>query len=250
MRPLNKGNTPKDAAGNVIEPTDYKNWRLALIKRIGYYCVYCNQTLSHSIQVEHVIPKNPPAGYTLGDPLSWDNMLLACGPCNNAKSNQPIDINTYYLPEEHNTHLPFSIVQSHFEPQSAIVEAKGGLQDPQTLKANRTISLLELANTDERPNIVDIRSIRRKDAMIAVNASRQSYDVAAQSPIFNINQAAQNIAIVAVAIGFFSLWYEGFSDVPEVMQQLVNIKGTEQNCFDPANGYQPLYRNPTLADPI
>ena len=65
--------------------------------------------LNHSLQVEHVVPKNSPAGYIVGDALAWDNMLLACGPCNTAKSNKPVDFVTYYFPEEHNILLPFQI---------------------------------------------------------------------------------------------------------------------------------------------
>ena len=250
MRPLDKGISPTDAFGNAIMPTDYKNWRLALVKRIGYYCVYCNQPLSHSLQVEHVIPKNPLAGFTPGDPISWDNMLLACGPCNNAKSNTPIDSNTYYLPEEHNTHLPFTIEVAAI-PEHAIVTAKNGINPIQVQKADLTIDLLELAAIDLRNNVVDIRSQKRKDAMIAVSSNRQLFDLARQAPAFNVVQVAQLIKTQAVVTGFFSLWYDAFTDVPEVLQALITINGTDPNCFDAANGYRPIPRNPTnLTDTI
>lgn len=245
MRPLNKGNVPTDSGGNPIVPTDYKNWRKALIDRIGYYCVYCNQPLSHSLQVEHVIPQNPQPGYVAGDPLAWDNMLLACGPCNNAKSNNPVDVNTYYLPEVHNTHLPFSITPS-INIEHAIVVAKAGLSNQQTQKAERTILLLELDNIDERDNIVDIRSIRRKDAIAAVNANKEQFDEARLSPTFNLVLAAQRVALQAKVTGFFSLWYDAFVNEPEVMRCLIDVNiivGTAQNCFDAANNYQPIPRN-------
>ncbi|NML23517.1 HNH endonuclease [Pseudoflavitalea sp. G-6-1-2] len=255
MRPLNKGNTPTDATGNVIAPTDYKNWRKALIERIGYYCVYCNQPLSHSLQVEHVVPKNPPPGYTAGDPIAWSNMLLACGPCNNAKSNNPVDANIYYLPEEHNTHLPFSIVLS-INPDHAIVAAKAvpDVLAAQQQKAEDTIDLLELDNIDERPAIVDIRSLKRKAAMLSVQSARQVYDMAVASPTYNANVVATDIARRAADSGFFSLWYEEFMNEPLVMERLTDntiIQGTATNCFDPANGYKPIPRNPAnIADPI
>jgi len=253
MRPLNKGNAPTDAHGNAIVVTEYKNWRRSLIDRIGYYCVYCNQPLSHSLQVEHVVPKSPPAGYIPGDPLAWDNMLLACGPCNNAKGNDPIDAITYYLPEEHNTHLPF-VIQFAVNVEHAQVNVRSTLTAYQTHKAQETIGLLELANIDDRAAVVDIRSKRRKDALIAISAARGLFDEAKQSPTFNILRAAEQIARQAVAVGFFSIWYEEFSNVPEVMQRLTDnviIKGTAQNCFNAASGYQPIPRNPTnVADPI
>ncbi|MGN7818908.1 HNH endonuclease [Chitinophaga sp. 22536] len=253
MRPLNKGNTPIDAAGNAIVVTDYGDWRKHLIDRIGYYCVYCNQPLSHSLQVEHVVPKAPPAGVVAGAALDWDNMLLACGPCNNAKDNTPVDANTYYLPEEHNTHLPFLIVQS-IELDHAIVQARPGLNAHQLQKANNTIELLALNKIDERPKVVDIRSLKRKAAMLSVRSARLIYNMAIASPTYNAIVVAEDIARRAADCGFFSLWYEEFLNEPLVIEKLTDnamIKGTATNCFDPANGYQPINRNPhNAADPI
>jgi len=255
MRPLDKGGVPTLADGTPMKPTDYKNWRKPLIDRIGYYCAYCNQPLSNSLQVEHVIPKNPSLGYVAGDPLAWDNMLLACGPCNNAKSNHPIDPVTHYLPEEHNSHLPFVITPvTSSGNEHAIVAARAGLTATQDQKAKRTIALLELDNIDERDAIVDIRSIRRRDTIAAVNANKEQFDEAKLSPTFNLNAAAERVALQAKISGFFSLWYEAFANEPEVMKRLIDltiIKGTAQNCFDPANGYKPIPRNPVNAtDPI
>lgn len=251
MRPLNKGNTPTDSTGNPISPTDYKSWRKALIDRIGAYCAYCNMPIKHALQVEHVVPKNPPAGYTVGDPLAWSNMLLACGPCNNAKGNTPVDSITFYLPEEHNTHLPFVIVPHATDAKHAIVTERPGLNVNQFPKAQRTIALTELNATDERPNIVDLRSRERKLAAITVNSTRNIYNLAAAiNPIL----AAEHVVHVASRTGFFSLWYEEFMNEPLVMERLTDntiIQGTATNCFDPANGYQPIPRNPAnIADPI
>ena len=246
MRPLNKGVCPKGDDGNEITPTDYDKWRKSLIDRIGYYCVYCNQPLSHSLQVEHVIPKNPPAGYTVGDALAWENMLLACGPCNNAKDNTPIDRNTYYLPEEHNTHLAFEITEDHNNPGHAIVITNPDLNESQETKSQRTIDLLQLDNIDLRPAIVDIRSLKRHKAIIAVILAKNIFESLKLSPTYNADIAAKDIAARADASGFFSLWYNAFADEPLVMQYLTDgaiIKGTAQDCFDPANGFKPIPRN-------
>lgn len=251
MRPLNEGNTPTDAGGDPISPTNYKSWRKALIDRIGAYCAYCNMPIKHALQVEHVVPKNPPAGYTVGDPLAWSNMLLACGPCNNAKGNTPVDSITYYLPEEHNTHLPFVIVSHATDAKHAIVAERPVLNVNQLPKAQRTITLTELNATDERPSIVDLRSRERKLAAITVNSTRTIYNLAAANhPI----EAAEHVVHVAFQTGFFSLWYEEFINEPLVMQKLTDnsiIKGTATNCFDAANGFRPIPRNPAnAADPI
>lgn len=253
MRPLDKGVTPLDAAGSPIVVTEYGNWRSYLISSIGYYCVYCNQPLSHSLQVEHVIPKTPTAGIIPGALLAWNNMLLACGPCNNAKDNSPITAATYYLPEEHNTHLPFSII-IHGDPEHAIVEERPGLNPAQSQKAKDTIALLELNSIDKRKKVVDIRSLKRKAAIISVDSARKVYDMAVASPTYNAIIVAEDIAQRAKESGFFSLWYEEFVNEPLIMEKLTDnsiIKGTATICFDPLNGYKPIPRNPVnLADPI
>lgn len=253
MRPLNKGKTPTDEGGLEIAVTSYKQWRNHLIRRIGCYCAYCNQPLSNNLQVEHVRPKNPPAGVVPGAALEWDNMLLACGPCNLAKNNQPIEADTYYLPEEHNTHLPFHIIT---DPDSghATVTERPGLNTTQHQKAHRTIKLLKLDNVDERPAIVDIRSIKRKAVMVSVESARRLYEMALTSPTYNAETVANDIATLAANTGFFSLWYEAFLHDPMVMKKLTDnsiIQGTASNCFDPDNGFQPIPRNPkNTIDPI
>lgn len=253
MRPLDKGPVPLDEHGEAIAPTDYQSWRKALIDRIGYYCAYCNIPLSHNLQVEHVVPKDPPPGYTPGDALAWDNMLLACGPCNNAKSNTPVNAAAFYLPENHNTHLAFTI-ENHAKTGHAIVAERPGLMDNQHQKARRTIDLTQLDNTDERDKIVDIRSIRRKDAMEAVRAMKEIFDHSKSSPTYNADTAAENVARQAKVTGFFSLWFDAFDDEPAVMRTLVGgdfISGTAENCFDIANNFRPIPRNPDIvADPL
>jgi hypothetical protein len=63
----------------------YKEAGPALAFFLGSYCSYCETTIAQLGEVEHVRPKS-----ILGiQALSWDNFLLACGPCNNAKSNKP-----------------------------------------------------------------------------------------------------------------------------------------------------------------
>jgi uncharacterized protein (TIGR02646 family) len=253
MRPLDKGNTPRDADGNEIIVAAYRDWRSDLIERIGYYCAYCNQPLSHSLQVEHVSPKNPPLGNAPGAALGWDNMLLACGPCNNAKGNKAVNADTHYLPEVHNTHLPFSIIANEHLVHALVAEREG-LNLSQREKARNTIELLDLDNTDERLAIVDIRSRKRKDAMLAVRSARLLFDIAAASPTYDPFVMATGIARWAASCGFFSLWYEEFQNEPLIMEKLTDntiIHGTALNCFDAGNGYQPIPRNPAnVADPF
>lgn len=251
MRPLDKGDVPVGADGNPIAVTDYTQWRNQLIDRIGYYCVYCNMPLSHSLQVEHVVPKNPPPGFTAGDPIAWDNMLLACGPCNNAKSNKPVDFVMYYFPEEHNTLLPFEI-REEATGKAAFVNPATGINVTQEAKAQRTIALTGLDKIDNRKNIVDIRWKRRRDALKGVAAMFKYYEQAEHSPTFNAKEAAEGVVEIAKNVGFFGIWFEYFEDKPDVMQELISgLPGTATFCFDAANGYRPIARNAgNLADPF
>lgn len=52
---------------------------------LGNYCSYCETTIKQLAEVEHVKPKSTLTNLA----LDWDNFLLSCGPCNNAKSNKP-----------------------------------------------------------------------------------------------------------------------------------------------------------------
>lgn len=250
MRPLDKGAIPIDALGNPIIVTNYTYWRDKLIDRIGYYCAYCNMPLSHSLQVEHVVPKNP-LGPAPGDPLAWSNMLLACGPCNNAKSDDPVDFVTYYFPEEHNTLFPFRI-RLNISNDAAFVVPTNGINPIQLAKSTATINLTALDVKDNRSNIVDIRWKKRKDAIITVEAAFEVYQLLKLVPTFDAARSAHNILQFAIPCGFFSLWFEKFENEPEVMEALINgLPGTAIICFDPANGYRPMHRNPiNVADPF
>jgi len=251
MRPLDKGANPVDVNGNPITVNNYDYWREELINRIGYYCAYCNMPLSHSLQVEHVVPKNPPVGYTAGDALAWDNMLLACGPCNNAKSNTPVNFVTYYFPEEHNTLLPFMIRPNPANTAAFVVPVRH-LTANQLIKAQATIALTKLNVVDRRSKVVDIRWKRRKDAIKAVLGVYEMYNELKTTATFNASRYGAHIAEIAKNTGFFSLWFECFYNEPDVIEQLIlGLPGTAAVCFDPASGFVPINRNSTNAtDPF
>ncbi|WP_212005488.1 HNH endonuclease [Chitinophaga sp. HK235] len=254
MRPLNKGTSPVDQAGTPIAVSDYDRWRKLLIERIGYYCCYCNIPLSHNLQVEHVVPKNPPPGYAVGDPLAWDNMLLACGPCNRTKWNQPVDFNDYYFPEKNNTLIPFEIIFHPVDPSAAIVNHSEDLQLHQQSKARSTIDLMGLNVIDQRADIVDIRYMRRRDAILMVDAAYGLFQDFKHNNPGNLGQAAERVAILAKGVGFFTLWFDKFEQEPVVISALINpaiIPGTAQDCFDTTQNYQLIPRNPgNPVDPI
>jgi hypothetical protein len=252
MRPLDKGFTPTTDDGDEIEQHDYANWRASLVSRIGYYCSYCNTPLSHTLNVEHVVPKNPPPGYEAGDPVGWDNMLLACVPCNNTKGNQPIAFKDYYFPEEHNTLIPFQIVLHSEVAGAAIVQIQDNLNEVQKVKAQSSINLLGLDQLDLRERVVDLRWKKRFDAITAVESAYYLFNIAKNNHPKEIEKIARMISYLAKPAGFFSLWFDQFKDEPSVIKALIeNIPGTATTCFDSENNYHPTPRNPeNNTDPI
>jgi hypothetical protein len=253
MRPLDKGSCPSVNGVNKTATT-YDGWRRDLISRIGYYCVYCNIPLNHQLQVEHVVAKVPTAGAAAGSMLDWDNMLLACGPCNNAKGNKPSNRTLHYLPEYHNCHIPSQTVIDPLHADSAILTPANGLSQTQSQKAVATIALLDLTKYDPRDKIVDLRWMKRKAVMATVHHQYMLYQQAKASVTFNANTAALGIAYAARETGFFGIWFDAFVNEVEVMEKLTDntvIPGTARTCFPKANGYKPIWRNPNDAvDPI
>lgn len=237
---------PTDAAGNPKTVTDYKDWRADLIDRIGNYCSYCNMVLNDSPQVEHVTPKNPQPGQPAGSLLDWDNMLLACGPCNRAKDNNPCPATTHFLPDTHNTLMAFEhVVDNTNRPgvMACLMKTRQGLTASQQIKAQNTIDLCKLDTILVNKRATDLRWKYRHETFLIALEWRQGWDN------FGYKVASQFIPLlntVAKAKGFFSIWYDAFHDVPQVLQALIAaFPNTEHSCFDAANGYAPVSRNPT-----
>ncbi|RMF60591.1 MAG: HNH endonuclease [Calditrichaeota bacterium] len=55
--------------------------RKNLLIRDGYSCQYCGRR-THPLTVDHVIPKQ------FGGKDTWENLVIACLPCNNRKANR------------------------------------------------------------------------------------------------------------------------------------------------------------------
>lgn len=248
MRPIDKGKNPLDENDNPITVLDYHDWRSLLIDRIGDYCVYCNAPLLFNLNVEHVVPIKPPVGYKAGDKLIWENVLLACGPCNLKKTNQIVDPAYHYFPTVNNTQLAFDV---HVGSDYAIVIPAQGLSTEQTKKAQTTVSeLFGLDNIDRDKNITDLRWKRRYEAYLLAENTYKAYLILYVSAPFDaVNLVIQS----AKTAGFWSIWYNQFINEPDVLAALLDTSkngfpGTAVNCFDAANGYRPIPRNPN--DPV
>lgn len=63
----------------------YKMASAPMTQSIGDFCSYCETPLLGLVEVEHTVPKAPYPSFT----VSWNNFMLACSPCNIAKSDDP-----------------------------------------------------------------------------------------------------------------------------------------------------------------
>jgi hypothetical protein len=252
MRPISKGTTPQ-VNGTEKVVSDYKDWRGDLVNQLGNYCCYCNMVLNDSPQVEHVVPQLPQAGHPAGAALAWENLLLACGPCNRAKSNQPVSTSTHYLPDVANTHLAFQYIIVDY-PQRP--NSKGCIPIPRNVpgvireKANETIALCRLDFVGVNPRVTDLRWKYRFEAWYAANALwKPAWEK------WGCSKSADFIPLLidtASAKGFFSIWFEAFDDVPDVKSALIAaFPGTHRASFSAAPPYSPQFRNSEdTADPI
>ncbi len=253
MRPITKpacptvGVVPKNV-------TDFHYWKADLETAIGMFCTYCGMRLNNSPQVEHVVPQNPMVGNPTGNPLAWDNVVFSCAPCNGAggKGNKDYNEKDHYMPEKHNTLLPFRYPLSSTNGH-VTVEIANGLSAHQQAKARATIAVFNFQNIDDRENKVDYRSSERWQAKQSVDASFQVFSLIKISDPTNLNIAADMVATIAVGIGFFQLWIDTFINEPDVLKKLIHQNfhpGTHQQSFDPVTG-KPCNRNPlNVADSI
>jgi len=59
--------------------------RRQVFERDGFACRYCGEVNLQRPQCDHVIPR------ALGGPHSLENMVTACGPCNNSKGARRLE---------------------------------------------------------------------------------------------------------------------------------------------------------------
>lgn len=244
MRPVERGPVPVLANGQPKTVSDYKDWRADLLDRLGNYCCYCNMPLHDSPQVEHVAPKSLVASRK----LDWDNMLLACGPCNSIKDDNPYAIASHFIPDAHNTHLAFAYVtRPHRKLQASIagvVVPQANLTAGQLLKAQGTITLCGLDRVEQTPTQTrrasDLRWHYRFEAMLLATRYRSKWDTLPGTfvPLF-----ITCLRDIVRPTGFFSVWFAAFHDVPVIKQMLIQVFPGTALCFT-APAFTPVERIP------
>ena len=168
MRPITRGEAPKDTNGTMIVFKVYGDARDSLIGRIGDFCSYCEVALHSSIDVEHVQPKkfHPELETT------WGNFLFACNYCNSVKGRKNVGLDEYYWPDSDNTSRPF-VYELDRSPQVA-----NWLSPDQKAIAKRTLELTGLDREPGHPDktLKDRRWIKRREAWGVALIERRKVD--------------------------------------------------------------------------
>lgn len=227
MRPVIRGNTPRDSYGNAVQYAHYGDARDSLIERVGNYCSYCEVALHSSIQIEHVQPKS----HRRDLETSWDNFLFACDYCNPIKGDKQVELSNYYWPDQDNTTR--AITYDWNEPP----KCAAGLNEGQMKLAKSTIDLTGLDRVPGHPKFStrDRRWEKRNEAWgIALLARKDLQENDTQ-------QLRNSIVREAISIGFWSVWMAVFFDDLDMRRRFVSwFPGTAVDCFD--GNTQPIAR--------
>ncbi len=232
----------------------YQEWRIDLVNAYGQHCIYCNDRLPGLLQVEHLSPQSLGTQHA----LDWNNLYLACGPCNLAKSDKVINHVTHYLPNYNNTHFVFIYVlrpHATLKGKFACVPIPNPALEPaQFVKTENLISDLELNRVEQNPlkerKMTDVRWQNRFDVYELANTQRRLWD-----SLKSTEQKAAYLECVQPMVlksGFFSLWLLAFQGIPEVLEVIIHaFPSTAVTCFDKNDGFKPIPRNPhNPTDPI
>jgi uncharacterized protein (TIGR02646 family) len=227
MRPVERGDWPKDDAGVLIPFGHYREARDYLIDRVGDYCSYCEVCLHSSIHVEHVRPKSPQPALE----REWTNFLLACDQCNGIKSDTDVSLDDYYWPDRDSTARVF---EYDVDRPPRVAQA---LNQDQRSIAQRTIELTGLERVPGHPKYSD-RDRRWKKRLDVWGVALQARMNLEQNDTLELRTW---ILHAAIARGHWSVWMQVFHDNVEMRVSLIQwFKGTARNCFDA--GARPIPR--------
>ncbi|MCX8480404.1 MAG: HNH endonuclease [Sediminibacterium sp.] len=244
MRPIEICPIPQNNGVNKNYP-NYQEWKHDLVDVYGQHCMYCNDRLQSNIHVEHLEAKS------LGiiSSSDWNNLFLACSPCNLAKYTKTVDITTHYLPNVHNTQMVFSfIIRKHKKNSkyACIPIPHPILNDNQKMKAVNTIKLIELDRVEQTPfkerKMTDVRWLNRFNAFELTKMQRKLWETL--STLEQKDIYLKTITPLIIKNGFFSLWINAFNGVPAVLEVIINaFPNTSKACFD--KNFNPIPRNLT-----
>jgi uncharacterized protein (TIGR02646 family) len=216
MRPVNRGNIPKQEDGVSDKVyTSYKQAKDDLRDRLGSFCSYCEMNIDNQPDIEHVSPKskNPELEN------EWNNFLLACKSCNIIKNNNNDNRKNYVFPDTHNTSFLY-------EYSIDGVRVKDDLHEDIKALATATFDLVQLNRKLDTSGRLDDRIVARNNSWEkAQEALKDFLELPTHDAM--IRQTARSCN------GFFSMWIQIFQDYPEVKKAILeNVNGTNMECYD------------------
>ena len=235
MRPVVRGDCPKNQDNTEIKYSDFPNARGALINRLGEFCSYCEMRLEAGLAVEHIQPKKPDGatGVISDRESDWQNFLLACPNCNSTKGNTEVIIEDYYWPDRDNT---FRALQYSVD---GIIKPDATLSNDEKLRADATIKLTGLDKQPlNNPKASDRRWLNRRDVWNI--AQKTKHRLTGNS---NNTDFRETIVDVATGHGHWSIWMTVFKDDADMLRRFINaFSGTCHECFDDTNQYFAIAR--------
>lgn len=223
----------------IVVQKEYPTWRDAkdpLVASIGAFCSYCeNDKDIEDLDVEHVFPRSRG-----GSPSAWDNFLLCCSVCNSVKSKKIISPDDCHFPHLNNTYLSFIYDSAGRVKINPILT---GLSREKAANLYEALKLGRYPQTNECPTDRDFRWKNRYEAWNEAKDLLGKYNNGMIEPPEIITRAKDK--------GCWSVWFTVFKGYDEIRRALINgFEGTCAACFDPANNYEPVPRNPGEEDDI
>ena len=222
---------------NLTVQSDYPKYGDAknpLMASLGCYCSYCeNDKDEEDLNVEHVAAKSQG-----GSATAWENLLLSCGVCNSVKGKKVIDGTTCHLPHLNNTYL--SLVYEA-GGRVKVNEALTGVSRQKAEELFGTLKLGRYPQENEKPTERDARWHNRLEVWNEAVDLRTKYEQQTLTAVAILKRAREK--------GCWSVWFTVFRGCDELRKVLIDgFKGTCATCFDSANHYDPIPRNPSEAD--
>ncbi len=218
MRPIQRGDVPKNKDGTEKVFNPYGLARGPLIDRLGQYCSFCESRCGSDLAVEHKLSQH----FHKDKEHCWDNFLLACRNCNSTKGHEDLRLDDYYWPDTDNT---FEVLCYSEGGRIAAATALTAVQEA------KAVETLKLTGLDKRPSPTDPeRSDRRW------NNRRNAWDLAErQRAKLERNRNAdflETVVELALQTGFFSVWMTVFAGDVEMQHRLINkFNGTSRKYF-------------------
>ncbi len=231
MRPIQKTIRLNTTGEHPLEFEDYKEAKPDLVIELGSFCSYCEQ-YTPDLHVEHIYAKK---NYPHLE-KRWDNFLLACQNCNSIKSDK--EINNAFMPHINNL-LYFIFIE-----ESGIIKIKENINESDKNKTKAFVDLIGLDRTPEHQDYSrkDKRWQRRQNVYELAQRYLDKYK--------NKKTDIETIIDLAMAYGFFSVWFTLFRNYKEILEALlfgINQKipfpNTDISSFDVNNQYTLLRRD-------